>query len=1188
MSGYSVKVAAKDDQFVHLHVHTDYSMLDGAAQPKKLITAASKLEMPAVAITDHGTMSGAYAFWKESRAQGINPIIGIEGYLAPGDTPRQKHEGVFFSDGGPDDVSSKGAYTHITMVAETTEGMHNLFKISSAAYDDGIFYKPRADKELLSQYAKGIIATTGCPSGEVQTLIRLGMFDKALQAAAEYRDIFGRENYFVELMDHGIEIEQRVFKDLLLLAKELNLPLLATNDLHYVHQSDAEDHEALLCVQSGTTLDDPNRFKFDGDSFYLRPAHEMRELFKELPEACDNTLRIAERCNVEFDETVNLMPKFPTPEGVTDVQAFRDAVVSGMHERFGDKEIPQEYKDRIQYEGNIIVNMGFSSYFLIVADFIVWAKEQGIMVGPGRGSAGGSLVAWALRITDLDPIRHGLLFERFLNPERVSMPDIDIDFDDQRRGEVIEYTVNKYGEDRVAQIATFNMIKAKAAIKDASRVLGYPYSVGDKMSKAYPEMIMGKTVSLSEVIDEDHARYSDGEDFRNLINRDSDSRKVFDLASGIEGIKRGYGMHAAGVIMSENPLVETVPLMRAKKDGPIMTAFEYPQCESLGLIKMDFLGLSNLGTIDNAVKQIAQNREAFLDIDQIMEDLDDKATYELMARGDTLGVFQLDSPQMRALLKSMGPDEFDDVSAVLALYRPGPMGANAHNDYADRKNRRKQAIAIHPELKEPLAEILNPTYGVIVYQEQVMSIAQKVAGYSLGQADNLRRAMGKKKKEVLDKEYVGFHKGMIDNGYSDSAVKTLWAILVPFADYAFNRAHSAGYGLLSYLTGYLKANYPSEYMAALLTTNTSNKDKTAVYLAEARRMGVKVLPPSINESSSGYTAVGDDVRFGLSAIRNVGEGIVDAIVAEREENGPYLSFEDFLLRSTGRTLNKRVLDSLIKAGAFDDFGVPRSSMAAGAPEASAAATAYSKAVAKGEAQVSLFEEGGIEKPTISLPMIPEWPLEDLLSHERQMLGLYVSTHPLADRADQLAELAENPISSVAHNEEIEDGAEVTIAGLITALAIKTTRRGDKMAIMTIEDLEAEVEVVVFPRQYQRISSNLVQDTVVQVKGTVQVKDGGAVNIIADGVKNARFGAKPSSTSLPFIIEITEAGFNIDTKEKLKKVFSAHEGDWTVEFVVHREGKENKRVPTSTKVTPSTELAEAVSEILEDSLAKPLI
>jgi DNA polymerase-3 subunit alpha len=1181
---------SKTGDFVHLHVHTDFSMLDGAAIPGPLVQAAKNLGMPAIAITDHGSMAGAYAMYQQARNAGIKPIIGIEGYLAPGDLSHKVHEGRYFADGGDDDVSSKGAYTHITMLAETTEGMHNLFKISTQSYLEGIFYKPRADRELLAEFSKGIIATTGCPSGEVQTLLRLGKYNEAVEAAAVYQSIFGKDNYYVEIMNHGLEIENRVISDLLKVAKQIGAPLVATNDLHYVHQHDAETHEALLCVQSGSRLNDPNRFKFTGDTYYLRPANEMRELFRDHQDACDNTLAIAERCHVEFDETANLMPRFPVPEGDTDVAYFKREVINGLALRFGGKEnIPQEYKDRANYEGNIIINMGFPSYFLITADFINWAKTEGILVGPGRGSVGGSLIAWALGITELDPIRHGLLFERFLNPERVSMPDIDIDFDDSRRGEVIQYVINKYGDDRVAQIATFNIIKAKAAIKDSTRVLDYPYSLGDKMSKAFPEGVMGKTVSLTEAFDPEAKRYSDAADFRKLVESDRDAQKVMSLATGLEGIKRGFGMHAAGVIMSDKPLSETIPLMRSKKDGPVMTQFEYPQCEALGLIKMDFLGLSNLGTIGEAVRQIQRNRNVDIDIQSLIDTLDDAATYEMLSSGDTLGVFQLDSPPMRALLKSMKPDHFDDISAVLALYRPGPMGANAHNDYADRKNGRKLVTPIHPELAEPLADILNPTHGVIVFQEQVMAIAQKVAGYSLGAADMLRRAMGKKKKEILDKEYAGFHAGMKANGYSDAAITTLWEILVPFADYAFNKAHSAGYGLLSYVTGWLKTNFPTEYMAALLTTNSDDKKKTALYLSECRRMGIKVLPPSVNESEAGYAASGDDIRFGMAAIRNVGEHIVAHIVNEREESGNYTSFTNFLSRADTKTLNKRVVESLIKAGAFDEFGLTRRSLLTANEKGVNAAAAARKHASKGQA--SLFDEvDDIPSLMIDIPTMAEFDKRELLAFERDMLGLYVSDHPLRGKEDAMRKIAPTTIAEVLH-EEGGDKKNVSIVGLITSLDVKNTRKGDKMCIATVEDLDASIEVILFPRAYQKNLSKLSQDAIVVIRGRIQEKDGGTVNIIAEEVitpSDSQLTSNKVAGGVLYDLHIKGEAYTPELMREIESVALSNKGSWPFEVFIHRNGRvEKHEFDSDIRVLISDTFGDALSEIIGEGLAKPI-
>ena len=794
------------DSFVHLHVHTEYSMLDGAARLDDLFRGCNEMGMPALAMTDHGNVFGAYDFVKKANAAGVKPIIGMEAYVSPG-THRSDRTRVRWAEGGEDDVSGAGAYTHMTLLATDNASMHNLFRISSRASLEGFFYKPRADRELLNLYGKGLIATTGCPSGEIQTWLRIGNYEKARESASEFRDIFGAENYFCELMDHGLNIETRVHDGLFRLAKDLKLPLLATNDLHYAAAEDAKAHEVLLCVQSGKTLADPNRFKFDAEDFYLKSPAEMRELWQhkyDLREACDNTLLIAERCEMSFASR-NLMPRFPVPEGETEESFLRKEVERGLGLRFPGG-VSQRHRDQAVYETDMIIKMGFPGYFLVTADLVQYAKDNGIRVGPGRGSAAGALIAYALGITELDPLEHGLIFERFLNPDRISMPDIDMDFDERRRGDMIRYATEKYGEERVAQIITYGTIKAKAAIKDASRVLGYPYAMGDRITKAMPPAVMGKDVPLAGIFDPSHQRYQEAGEFRQLYESDADVRRVVDTAKGLEGLKRQWGVHAAGVILSAEPLLDVIPIQRREQDGAIITQFDMGACESLGLLKMDFLGLRNLTVLDDCLANIRSNR----DIELVLETLEltDRKAYELLARGDTLGVFQLDGGPMRALLRSMIPDNFEDISAVLALYRPGPMGANAHNDYADRKNNRQPVTPIHKELEEPLAEILGDTYGLIVYQEQVMAIAQKLAGYSLGAADLLRRAMGKKKKEILDKEYVPFSDGMKANGYSDAAIKTLWDILVPFSDYAFNKAHTAGYGLVSYWTAFLKANYP--------------------------------------------------------------------------------------------------------------------------------------------------------------------------------------------------------------------------------------------------------------------------------------------------------------------------------------------------------------------------------------------
>src|SRR5665647_3108236 len=846
---------ASDKSFVHLHVHTEYSMLDGAARIDELFETAAQMGMPALATTDHGYVFGAYEFWSKAKKYGVKPIIGVEAYLTPG-THRTDKTRVKFGDGGRDDVSGSGAYTHMTLLARTTEGMHNLFRMSSLASMEGYYFKPRIDRELLATYGQGLIGTTGCAGGEIQTRLRQGQYRQAVEAAAEFRDIFGAENFYCEVMDHGIDIERQTMKD---------LPRLATNDLHYTKAEQAQAHAALLCVQSGSTLMDPNRFKFDADEFYLKSPEQMRHLWRELPEACDNTLAIAERCDVKFTQREGAyMPRFPCPEGEDETSWFIKEVERGLHVRY-PAGVPDAVRKQAAYETEVIVSKGYPGYFLVVADFIGWAKKNGIRVGPGRGSGAGSMCAYVMEITDLDPLKHGLIFERFLNPERASMPDFDIDFDERRRGEVIHYVTAKYGEERVAQIVTYGTIKAKQAVKDASRVLGFPFAMGEKLTKAMTTAIMGKDVPLSGIFDPKHKRYAEAAAFRQVHDEDPQAQEVVKTALGLEGLKRQWGVHAAGVIMSSEPLLDLVPIMRREQDGQIITQFDYPSCEALGLVKMDFLGLRNLTILDDALINVRSNRGDEIDLDELSKTLDDPATYELLGRGDTLGAFQFDGGPMRALLRLMKPDNFEDISAVGALYRPGPMGANSHTNYALRKNHQQEISYPHVELANALEPLLGTTYGLIVYQEQVMEIAQKLAGYTLGKADLLRRAMGKKKRSVLDAEYLGFEEGMVANGFSPAAIKALWDVLVPFSDYAFNKAHSAAYGLVSYWTAYLKANYPAEYMAAVLTSVRDDNDKSALYLGECRHMGIKVLPPDVNESTANFTAVGTDTRFGLTA-----------------------------------------------------------------------------------------------------------------------------------------------------------------------------------------------------------------------------------------------------------------------------------------------------------------------------------
>ncbi|MFX0537341.1 DNA polymerase III subunit alpha [Ornithinimicrobium sp. Y1847] len=1619
-----------DQNFVHLHNHTEYSMLDGAARIDEMFQIAEEQGMPAIATTDHGFIFGAYEFWKTSQKYNVKPIIGLEAYVTPG-THRTDKTRVKYGDGGRDDVAGSGAYTHMTLLARNNNGMHNLFRMASLASLEGYYFKPRMDRELFETYGQGLIATTGCPSGEIQTRLRMGQWDQAVAYASDMRDILGAENYYLELMDHGIDIERVVRQDLLKLAKELSLPLLATNDLHYTKREDAGAHGALLCVSTGAQLSDPKRFKFDGDGYYIKTAAEMREVWRELPEACDNTLVVAERCDISFTEGEGrYMPKFPVPEGEDDVSWFIKEVEAGLHKRYPEG-VPDYARKQATYETEVIVGKGYASYFLVVADFINWAKEQGIRVGPGRGSGAGSMCAYAMGITDLDPIPHGLIFERFLNPERKSMPDFDVDFDDRRRPEVIRYVTEKYGDDRVAMIVTYGTIKAKQALKDASRVMGYPFAMGEKLTKAMPPDVMGKGMSLSGIHDPEDKRYNEAAEFREVLAEDVHAAEVFETARGLEGLKRQWGVHAAGVIMSSEPLLDVIPIMRREQDGQIITQFDYPSCEALGLVKMDFLGLRNLTVLDDAIRNIKDNRDEDIDLDALSKDMTDKATYDLLGRGDTLGVFQLDGTGMRQLLRLMQPDNFEDISAALALYRPGPMGVNAHTNFALRKNDKQEITPLDPQLKgklqpemeaalEPilgttyglcvagetpiidadtgervrideleervtrgfwtfgvdergkvvrrqvthwwqmppkpvltvrtssgqqvrlsadhkvltprgwvpagelvvgrdriarprdafdvsfpsqvgadeaallgylisdgyitiyentfissraelraevsrlcltlfddthpvedcldrraprvrfaasprgtgkggnprrgvlpqiginrwlralgyekkttsahkfvpeavkradrearlrlvaalwdgdghvggklayyktvsatlasdLAEVLGslgipsttrqsgtyesvrfgtqtawavhvyderfwqlvvprmvaqskvaarlplsiasrsrgvsrrlmlahggdvlrddvrlstrtrnamadgpaslsglhrylwreglvaepktshpaddgsgfyplnatssayldsigtqedhffaamdwtrvesiavgaeePVYDITVddvhnfvahglvlsnciYQEQVMEIAQKLAGYTLGNADLLRRAMGKKKKEVLEAEYIPFSDGMKANGYNEASIAALWGVLVPFSDYAFNKAHTAAYGLISYWTGYLKANYPAEYMAALLTSVGDDKDKRPIYLAECRRLGISVLPPDVNESVGTFAAVGDDIRFGMAAIRNVGHNVVNAIVTTREEKGAFTSFEDFLRKCPVVVCNKRTIESLIKGGAFDSLGHTRQGLVAIHERYVDALVDEKKQEAIG--QDSLFSGFGDDAESepmeiVTLPPIPdiEWDKTTLLAFEREMLGLYVSDHPLNGIEHILAQHASASILELVGEDGVKDGDFVTVAGLMTNLQLKRTKNGDPYARLTIQDMAGGIDVVFWPKTYMTISTMLAEDTVAVIKGRLKKGDDGA-ELLANELTLPDIKQGPRG---PVVLKLPLSRVTDGLAHKLKGVLANHPGSTEVHVNLDQPGRKVlMRLDDSLRVTASPEL-----------------
>ena len=1144
-------------------------MLDGAAKISELVAEVARQEMPAIAMTDHGNVFGAFEFHKTAKAAGIKPIIGIEAYVAP--ESRFDKRRVKWAEGGEDDVSGGGAYTHMTLLAENNEGLSNLFKLSSLESLEGFYYKPRMDRELLAKYAKGIIGTTGCAGGEIQTRLRMGSYKEAINAASEMRDIFGADNFYLELMDHSIEIEKRAFNDLIKLGKELNLPLLATNDLHYTHHADAAAHEVLLCIQSGATMADPKRFKFENAEFYLKSAAQMRELFKEFPESCDNTLLIADRCETTMREGENLLPRFPVPQGESEDSWLRKLANEGLAKRM-DNQIPAQYQERLNFELDVMIKMGFPGYFLVVADLCKHAREVGIRVGPGRGSAAGSLVSYSLWVTGLDPIKFGLLFERFLNPERISMPDIDLDFDERRRSEMIQYATAKYGEDRVAQIITYGTIKSKQAIKDSTRVLGYPYVLGERLTKSLPPAVMGKDISLGGIFDLEDGRYGEAAEFRGIYESDPDSKRIVDTALGIEGLKRQWGVHAAGVILSKEPLLDVIPIHRREADGVIITQFDMGACEATGLLKMDFLGLRNLSVLDDCLINIEKNLGKTVVLENLP--LKDKKTFDLLSRGDTLGVFQLDSAPIRALLRSMAPDSFEDISAVIALYRPGPMGEDSHNKYADYKNGRKAPVGIHPELEKPLNEILKDTYGLIVYQEQVLAIARKVAGFTLGRADLLRKAMGKKDKKILDKEKVHFEAGMKTNGFSEDAIEKLWQTLIPFSDYAFNRAHSAGYGLLSFWTAYLKANYPTEYMAALLTSVRDDKDKSALYLNEARRMGIKVLPPDVNESDSEYTPRGSDIRFGLTAIRNVGENVVLSIIENRKSKDRYTNFGDFLTKVDSLVCNKKTIESLIKAGAFDSLNHSRRGLMMVFLEALDAVSETKRAESIG--QFDLFgaanATSSISGVVLDIP-VTEWEKMMLLSYEREMLGLYVSDHPLLGVEHILRSVTDFSISQIT---EVGHDQIITIGGLITQIQRKVSKQGTPWAIVTVEDLEGAVDVLFFSNAYAAHGVNLVEDRIVAIRGRVDKREEQA-RISALDLTLPDLNRIPTG---PLIISMEMARCTPPVIDRMKEILRAHPGAREVHLrLADGEKKTVLKLDEGLKVTASPSLSADLKTVL---------
>ncbi|MBK5288204.1 MAG: DNA polymerase III subunit alpha [Acidimicrobiia bacterium] len=1152
--------------FTHLHVHTEYSMLDGASRIGEVVAAAAADGQPAIGITDHGNMYGILPMYQEARKQGLVPIIGTELYQAyEHRTERPVRRGSQVDDSGGEVEGGRKAYYHLTALAETEQGYRNLIQLSSRAYLEGYYQKPKVDWELLEAHHEGIIATTGCLGGHVLQRLMNGDEQGALDTAARLQDIFGKDNLFVEVQDHGIPEQLTTNPKLIEIARAIGAPLLATNDSHYTERGDAVAHDALLCVQTNAKIHETNRFKFHGDQHYLKSAVEMRELFSEIPESCDNTLWVAERADVEIDFGQPVLPSFPVPEGMTESEYLHQLTYEGAAQRYG-ADLAPHVRERIEYELGVIESMGFSAYFLVVWDLVAYARSQNIRVGPGRGSAAGSCVAFCLRIVDIDPIRYDLLFERFLNPGRKQMPDIDMDFDSRYRGDMIKYAAQRYGSDHVAQIITFSTIKARAAVRDAARVLDYPFVVGDKIAKLMPPLIMGRDTPLYACLDP-HPKFEDGykmaAELRELYDTDKEAKDVIDVARGLEGLRRQDGIHAAAVVITREPLTEYLPIQRKPEpgspieDAPIVTQYEMHGVEDLGLLKMDFLGLRNLDVMEITLDLVERGTGVRPDIDNV--DLTDAKTFDLLRLGDTIGVFQLEGGPMRALIRSLEPSSFEDVAALVALYRPGPMAANMHTDYADRKNGRKPVVYDHADLEE----ILGPTFGLMIYQEQLMRVSQRLAGYSLEEADNLRKATGKKDRVLIAKERAKFVDGCEAQGYGRGFGEKMFDIIEPFADYSFNKSHSVGYGFVAYQTAYLKANYPREYLAALLTSVKGDKDKSAVYLNECRQLEIPVLVPDVNESLMDFAVVQpllDDgtpgpgaIRFGLSAVRNVGEGVVAKILEARDDGGPFVDFYDFCDRVETTALNKRTIESLVKAGGFDSLGHPRQGLTL--VFEAIVEEALRRRNKEAEGQFDLFSTSAeimeSERDHTRSP-IPEQEFgkTQRLAFEKEMLGLYVSDHPLmgAERA-----LRRHTDSTLSELKEIREGELRTVGGVVTALAKKYTKRGDLMATFVLEDLAAAVEVMVFPKTMASYGEMLSEDAIVCVKGRLDMRDD-APKVIAmeitqpalilDGAPPVRLRIRPG--------ELTDA-----KTTRLKEILSEHPGESQV--FVHLESQDKTTV-----------------------------
>ncbi|MFZ5802737.1 MAG: DNA polymerase III subunit alpha [Candidatus Omnitrophota bacterium] len=1101
--------------FVHLHCHTQYSLLTSSSDVESLLKRASELKFPALAMTDNGNLFGAIEFYTQSLKYGIKPVLGMDAYIAPGSRFDKQTHGI------------KEASFRLPLLAKDEKGYKNLMKLTSIGYLEGFYYRPRIDREVLQKYREGLIALSGSLKGEIPYYLLNGQEDQAHRCLEEYLEIFGKENFYLEIMDHGLEPEKKIIEMLTPLADRYGVKLVATNDCHYIDRDDAPAHDALLCIGTGSMVQDQNRLRFHGDQYYLKAAEEMKTLFKKYPEAVANAVEIAGRCNLELDFTKAHLPRFEPPEGKNAEKYLEELCLAGLEKRFGKKP-SEDYLKRLHYELGVINRMHYTSYFLIVWDFIRYAKEAGIPVGPGRGSAAGSLVAYALQITEMDPILHGLIFERFLNPDRISMPDIDIDFCYERREEVISYVRKKYGMENVAQIITFGTMAARAVVRDVGRVLSMSYPEVDKIAKLIPAEL---NITIDQALEKEPK-------LKELTVKDARVDQLIKTSRRLEGLARHVSTHAAGVVIADAPLTEYVPLFKTEEQ--ISTQYNMKDLEKIGLLKMDFLGLKTLTMVVETVKIIKRTRQEEVRIGEVP--LDDKPTYEMLARAEALGVFQLESSGMRDLLKKMKPAQFEHLVALLALFRPGPLGSGMVDDFIRRMHQPSLIQYDHPVL-EP---VLKETFGVILYQEQVMKIVSEMAGFTLAQADSLRRAIGKKIPEIMEREKKAFLDGAVKRKIPAAVAEKTWNLIDYFSGYGFNKSHSAAYAMISYQTAYLKAHYPIEFMTALLTSEMGNTNKVVRYIEECRRMEIEVKPPSVNESFSEFTCVGNHIRFGLAAVKNVGSTAIESIIQSRLAEGPFQNFFDFMQRVDLRVCNRKVVESLVRCGAFDEFKANRAQLVAVLDQALEFGSNFQKDKTRG--QMSFFDSKQTDQSfgdqAGGLPDIPEWSENQLLAYERELLGFYVTSHPLTRYSKILKKYATASSDTLG---EFRDQQEVTLGGIVDNIKEILTKKGDKMAFLTFQDLSGSCEIVVFPEVYKNSSSCLVKDATLFVKGKVNARED-TPKVLAEEIVSLDDVQKKYTRLVS--IDLQTAGLDPETMKEIQRILLRHKGTTPVHLALH--------------------------------------